>query len=115
MADSLLVECPLTRRIWEKVATLPAVPTLNPATWDAHHRVVDWLGCLAAGLPNAEASRVRSWAMLVLWHIWLERNARTFRASTSTLESLIAKIADEAAAWDRAGGGEDLLTSRVVA
>jgi hypothetical protein len=99
----LFVECPLSRTIWEKVATLAAAPTLDPATWDVHHRVVDWMGGLATGLPNAEASRVRSWAMLVLWHIWLERNARTFRASTSTVESIIAKIADEAAAWDRAG------------
>jgi hypothetical protein len=41
--------------------------------------------------------------LLVLWHIWLERNARIFRDSPSPVRSLLARITDEAAAWDLAG------------
>jgi hypothetical protein len=69
----LFVECPHVRRVWERVAVLASAHSLDPATWGAPTRAVDCLGGLSPGLPAAEASRVRSWSLLVLWQIWLER------------------------------------------
>jgi hypothetical protein len=96
-------ECPYSRQVWERVALLATAPSLAPSSWVDHHRAVDWMTGLSEGLPSPEASRVRSWTLLVLWHIWLERNARIFKASPSPVRSLLARIADEAAAWDSAG------------
>ena len=99
----LFVDCPHSHRIWARAAALAVAPSLDPASWTVQQRAVDWLASLSLGLPSAEASRVRSWSLLVLWHIWLERNARTFREVSSSVEATLAKIADEAAAWDLAG------------
>jgi hypothetical protein len=99
----LFVECPHARRIWERVAVLASAHSLDPATWGTPARTIDWLGGLSAGLPAAEASRVHSWSLLVLWQIWLERNARIFRQASSSVATTMAKINDEAAAWDLAG------------
>jgi hypothetical protein len=99
----LFIDCPHARQIWARVATVAMAPSLDPLRWGVSPRSVDWLARLSAGLPAAEASRVRSWSLLVLWQIWLERNARTFRQLTSSVESTVAKITDEAAAWDLAG------------
>ena len=102
-AMHLFVDCPHSQRIWERVATLTAAPSLSPASWQVHHCAVDWLASLSLGLPSAEASRVRSWSLLVLWQIWIEHNARTFRETSSSVASVMAKISEAAAAWDLAG------------
>lgn len=102
-ATHLFTECPFSRQVWAGVASIAAAPPLDPSSWGIHHRSIDWMAGLSEGLPSLEASRVRSWTLLVLWHLWLERNARVFRASPSPVRSLLARISDEAAAWDLAG------------
>ncbi|XP_071678293.1 uncharacterized protein [Lolium perenne] len=102
-ATHLFIECPLSRQVWAGVAIMATAPSLAPSSWGNHHRSIDWMAGLSEGLPSLEASRVRSWTLLVLWHLWLERNARVFTASPSPVRSLLARITDEAAAWDLAG------------
>jgi hypothetical protein len=99
----LFIECPHTRRIWERVVVVASEHTLNPLGWGVPTQGVDWLEGLSAGLQAAEASRVRSWSLLVLWQIWLERNARIFRQASSSVATTVANISDEAAVWDLAG------------
>jgi hypothetical protein len=44
-----------------------------------------------------------SFAMLVSWKIWKEKNARVFRNQAITLTMLASKIKDEAMLWCLAG------------
>ena len=39
----------------------------------------------------------------MIWEIWRERNARTFRSEESPVSATLARVADEAAAWELAG------------
>jgi len=44
-----------------------------------------------------------SLALLVIWEVWRERNARVFRKHETSALGLLAKIKSEAAAWVKAG------------
>ena len=46
---------------------------------------------------------IRSLALLVIWEIWRERNARVFRNHETSPLGLLAKIKSEAAAWVATG------------
>jgi len=46
---------------------------------------------------------IRSLALLVIWEIWCERNARVFRKRETSAPGLLAKIKSEAGAWALAG------------
>jgi hypothetical protein len=52
--------------------------------------------------------------MLVLWEVWLERNARVFNHHESSIPSILAKIKSEISVWV-AAGARDLafLTARL--
>jgi hypothetical protein len=41
--------------------------------------------------------------MLVLWEVWLERNARVFNHHESSIPSILAKIKSEISVWVAAG------------
>jgi hypothetical protein len=44
-----------------------------------------------------------SFAILVSWEIWKERNARVFRNQSVTLNILVSKMKEEAVLWFQAG------------
>ena len=46
---------------------------------------------------------LRTLIILVIWEIWLERNARIFKHKESACPVLISKIKDHASCWMAAG------------
>ena len=46
---------------------------------------------------------LRTLIILVIWEIWLERNARIFKHKETACPALISKIKDHASCWKAAG------------
>ncbi|KAJ1289323.1 hypothetical protein BS78_02G155400 [Paspalum vaginatum] len=78
----LLVECRLTKRIWEEVAAWAAVESLNPTT-----------------IQDCNKKGQRSLLILVNWTVWCERNARIFYHKFSTCAQILTSIRSEALVW----------------
>ena len=58
---------------------------------------------MIARLPSNDAKGLRSLIMLVIWEIWLERNARIFQHKESSCPRVISRIMDLASNWMAAG------------
>jgi hypothetical protein len=55
---------------------------------------------------TAEGTKAaHSIAILTLWHIWKERNARVFNGTMCAEQAVFTKIKDECSDWISAGGG----------
>jgi hypothetical protein len=102
-AEHLLVECPWSTALWFRVADKFGAATLRPDTWSLPlASLPSWLASLSA-LVGDPAKTAKSLAMLVIWAIWRERNARIFRGSRRSPDVAAREVFDEAAAWALAG------------
>jgi hypothetical protein len=61
----------------------------------------EWFIALTAG-GTKEAHSV---AILMLWHIWKERNARVFNMTRRTEQAVLTRIKDELSDWASARRG----------
>jgi hypothetical protein len=59
----------------------------------------DWFIAMTAG----GSEEAHSLAILTVWHIWKERNARVFNESSSGEQSVFTRIKDECYDWASAG------------
>ena len=53
--------------------------------------------------PSNNTQGLRTLIILVIWEIWLERNARIFKHKETACPVLISKIKDHASCWMAAG------------
>lgn len=96
----LFVECPVARKIWGLVASWSNCANLQPRDWSEHTDMEEWfLEMIEKGTKAAH-----SIAILTIWHIWKERNARVFNDSRSTELVVVNRIKDECSDWITAGG-----------
>ena len=58
---------------------------------------------MIARLPSNDAKGLRSLIILVIWEIWLERNARIFKHKESPCQMVISRIKVQASNWMAAG------------
>jgi hypothetical protein len=74
----------------------------NAQLWDTNKVQRDWWTLLADGItPHQKA--LASLAMLTVWEIWNERNARVFRNKQSPSFVILDRIKVEARLWVLAG------------
>jgi hypothetical protein len=99
----LLVECPWSQQIWEKIAYIFRLPSLNPTTWNQSTSVKDWLHRCIGGATATDRKGAQSLTMLASWEIWRERNRRVFQHEELSIVALVRRIRDEASCWKLAG------------
>jgi hypothetical protein len=92
--------------VWLKVASPTILPLVVPSV------DVAWKH-LSSLLPKDKMKALDSLFALIIWHLWLERNARLVGEEKMTSAQLTAKIEQEAIAWIGAGAKD--LGSLLVA
>ena len=77
-------------------------PLLKPSNWKIANTALEWWINITttAGMPR---KAIRSLALLIMWVLWNERNARIFNRKESSFISVIGKIKEEVSAWIVAG------------
>lgn len=99
-AHQLFIECPYSRRVWLIILTWSGCLNLNPAQWPQVQDLEAWLEHVMMN-----GNRVgHSLAILTLWSIWKQRNARVFRENAKPEHALVAEIKDTCQLWSLAGG-----------
>jgi len=98
----LLADCRFTRRIWDHIALWVQEPLLKPSNWRIANTAFEWWINITttAGMPR---KAIRSLALLIMWVLWNECNARIFNRKESSFISVIGKIKEEVSAWIAAG------------
>lgn len=99
----LVMECPVTRGSWERVAQWAGAPNLVPSAWGQQEDLQEWILMLNNGVPAAQAGGLKSLIMLVIWEIWRERNRRVFRKECRSTQQVMEGIYEEARAWISTG------------
>ncbi|WVZ64871.1 hypothetical protein U9M48_014329 [Paspalum notatum var. saurae] len=100
-AHHLIIECRYSRRIWESMASWLSIAPLAPNSWPVSDSVKQWW--FTIGYSPTPRRGMRSALFLVVWQIWLERNARTFQRRGRSVLDLVATIKAEAKLWGIAG------------
>ena len=90
------------RRIWAAVNTWAGFEGPRPLDEQHFLSLKDWWSRLAR-VPSNDAKGLRSLIMLVVWEIWLERNARIFKHKETPCPLVISRIKDQANSWKAAG------------
>ncbi|XP_071680375.1 uncharacterized protein [Lolium perenne] len=102
-AEHLLVECPWSAALWFRVAAKFGIASMRPDAWSLPVASLPaWLASLSA-LVGVPAKTAKSLALLVIWMIWRERNARIFRDQCRSPAAAARELFDEAASWTLAG------------
>jgi hypothetical protein len=99
--NHLFFHCHFTVRIWEQLRDWFGILGLHPrqgAGIDIH----DWWSSLVEG-TSPHRKGLSSLALLVVWEIWKERNARVFRNKLLTSVVIFDLIKAEVRLWVLAG------------
>jgi hypothetical protein len=113
MARHLVSSFYYSRRVWALVAEWVGLANLHPNEWAHSESALQWWTNITTA-PDIPRQGTRSLTLLVLWEIWLERNARVFNRVESSVPTVLAKIKSETLAWIVAGAkGLAALTARV--
>ncbi|GJM90353.1 hypothetical protein PR202_ga06625 [Eleusine coracana subsp. coracana] len=98
--EHLLLHCPIAKKIWWE--TLSAVGLSSRFVNDTLGTFDTWTA-MRTGLPKQAKKAMDSLFMLVAWHLWKERNSRTFNGKAASVAEISDRIMDEARAWVAAG------------
>ena len=79
-----------------------AYPDLTPNAWRPSDSALTWWLNIAT-TPGVPKKAIRSLAMLIIWEVWKERNARVFNRHQTSTTMLMEKIKAEANLWITAG------------
>jgi hypothetical protein len=99
--NHLFVHCRFTTRIWEQIRDWLGIVGLHPRQW-AGIDIQDWWSSLVEG-ASPHRKGLSSLALLVVWEIWKERNARVFRNKLSANVVIFELVKAEARLWTLAG------------
>jgi hypothetical protein len=99
--------------VWALVAEWVGLTNLHPNEWAHNESTLQWWTNITTA-PDIPRQWTHSITLLVLWEIWLERNARVFNRVESSVPTVLAKIKSETSAWIVARAkGLAALTARV--
>jgi hypothetical protein len=93
----LLLHCPVSQELWGLVFALFRV------SWVMPQDVEDLLACWAGRFGKCEARKV--WKTIphcLMWHIWCERNARTFNGEETSVPALKFSFLQSLFEWSTA-------------
>jgi hypothetical protein len=101
-AHHLLSSCRYSRRVWTMVALWLGHENLLPNNWAASATALHrWININTT--IDTPRQGTCSLTMLVMWELWLERNARVFDRFESSVRTVVAKIKSEVTTWIVAG------------
>lgn len=101
----LFWECPVSKEIWQHISTWPGYEKLALLTTAADNTTPSdqrVRNLLQQSRPNLKA-KLKTMIFLVTWHIWTERNNRTFRHTASQVNGVIAAVRSDMDCWKLAG------------
>jgi hypothetical protein len=101
-AHHLLSSWQYSRRVWTLVADWLGHENLHPNNWAASATALQWWININT-TTDTPRQGTRSLTMLVMWEIWLERNARVFDRFESSVPTIVSKIKSEVTTWIVAG------------
>lgn len=102
----LFLECPVSRRIWEDIASWLHSDGLKPQLWrDAVSITAAWQASINA-TPPPHRPGTKSMLILISWSIWKERCSRVFNNKSRSIPQITQFIKDEARAWAFAGANK---------
>jgi hypothetical protein len=102
-SQHLITECPFSREIWTTIATWPHCDGVLNAAHSATGSIATFREQWLEASPMIHRKGVSSLFLLTCWHIWRERNERTFRDKERSVQQVISFIKDEAQEWAFAG------------
>lgn len=97
--DHLILQCVYSRELWFKALRRHGWQHLAPTQQD---HFVDWWLRSRKLVPSLRRKAFDSVVLLTGWHIWLERNARTFNNVTATVHAVLIKVHETTEQWCRA-------------
>ena len=101
--DHLLVGCPFSRELWYKIFLRLGWQRLTP---DANVvSLADWWETARKSISKPDRKSFDSMVILTCWHLWKERNKRTFDKKEATTDVLLSYVSDEVVCWCQAGLG----------
>lgn len=92
--DHIVLGCVFSREVWALCLRWLRLDDLLQVYED---NTMLWWSTVRKLLPKALRQGFDSVFLLIGWHLWKERNARTFDRVASTAVQLVRKIEDEAA------------------
>ncbi|WVZ73888.1 hypothetical protein U9M48_022145 [Paspalum notatum var. saurae] len=101
--NHLLLYCPYTKELWFRLLNPVGLGNLVPTD---QLLFVDWWTRLRKSVAKDLRKGVDAFVLLTAWVIWKERNQRTFRRTSSSIEELLSKFRVEAESWALAGYAE---------
>lgn len=102
IAAHILFSCKFSIRIWLMVRDWLGLAELNPSSWQDINSVREWWDSNILGV-GMRSKAIASIAMLVIWELWNERNARAFRNISTMPLIIFYKIKNETRNWMLAG------------
>jgi hypothetical protein len=94
----LLYPCRFSRRVWILVVEWVGCRHLHPNKWPLSESVLQWWNNLTEAL-DINRHGTLSPLLLVIWDIWLERNARVFNRVESLALTVFTKVKGETTTW----------------
>jgi hypothetical protein len=94
----LVSSCRYSRRLWILVAEWVGCRHIHPSERAFSDSVLQWWTNITEA-PDIHHHGTTSLLLLVLWEIWLERNARVFNRVESSVQTVFAKIKSETSSW----------------
>ena len=79
-----------------------AYPELTPNAWRPNDSALTWWLNIAT-TPGVPKKAIWSFAMLIIWEVWKERNFRVFNRHETSTTKLMEKIKAEANLWITTG------------
>lgn len=98
-AEHLFLGCPFSLAVWRETLGKCGFAGLAPSSTS----LSDWWTASRRRATPARQKGFDSLVLLIIWKIWLERNARVFENAPSTFQTLCSSIANEAHLWKLAG------------
>lgn len=102
-SSHLFWDCPIAIQAWTMAASWRGCHSLAHATWSSGTTTTERVRLITDAARPTDRKRTRSILALIAWHIWLERNACTFRGKTPCSRSIIEACRRDMEQWRIAG------------
>lgn len=99
----LFWECNVSLAIWRAAATWVGCEALKPAGWSGKKSTTEIVSAMIETTKPEYRKGIRTMILIILWEIWKQRNACTFRTAVSSQEDILATIKRDVELWRQAG------------
>ena len=93
-----MIGCVFAREVWSKVCLALGRPECAPTATES---LPEW--CIRQDEIGHHRKLARAISILVLWKLWIDRNAVIFDGEAPSTQEVLKSIDNEARAWKQAG------------